>query len=400
MSLPITADSAEKAISPAMTFLFAAACGLVVANIYYGQPLAGPIARSLGFPSAMTGLIVTSTQIGYGLGLFFIVPLGDLIENRRLVLGLVILAALALLAAGFSATPALFLLASLLIGGASVAVQVLVPFAAHMASHETRGRVVGNVMSGLLTGIMLARPAASFLAEATSWHVVYFTSAALMLTLSIVLRLTLPDRTPHTRLGYGALLASMVKLALTEPVLQRRALYQCGMFGAFSLFWTTTPLLLAGQPFGLTQNGIALFALAGAAGAVASPIVGRLADKGLSKAATAMGMLFAILAFLMAHFLPDGSAFSLAILTLAAILLDFGVTSTMVSGQRAVYAISAEHRSRLNGLYMTAFFIFGALGSAVGGWAFATGGWWLTSLVGLALPSCAFLFFLTERKSS
>ncbi len=387
---------APQTISPLMTFLFAAACGLVAANLYYGQPLAGPISASLGFTPAATGLIVTLTQIGYGLGLLLIVPLGDLLENRRLVLTLIAVSAVALVGAGLSSTPAMFLLASLCIGLASVAVQVLVPFAAHMAPDATRGRVVGNVMGGLLCGIMLARPFASFVAEATSWHTVYFITAAVMIALAAILRANLPVRAPHTRLSYGKLLASMADLALHSRVLQRRALYQAGMFGAFSLFWTTTPLLLAGPEFGLTQNGIALFALAGAAGAIASPIAGRLADRGLTKAASTLAMLLGMSAFLISHFATDGSLTALLLLTAAAILLDFGVTTNLVCGQRAVYAISAEHRGRLNGLYMATFFTGGAIGSAVGGWAYATGGWTMTAWIGFCFPAFAFLLFLTE----
>jgi len=388
----------EKTISPLMTFMFAAACGLVAANLYYGQPLAGPISQSLGFSPAATGLIVTLTQIGYGLGLLLIVPLGDLLENRKLVLTLVALAAIALVGAALAWSPSLFLLASLCIGIASVAVQVLVPFAAHMAPDASRGAVVGNVMSGLLCGIMLARPAASFLSELLSWHAVYIISAAIMIGLAVILRVVLPTRVPHTRLHYGQLLSSMGHLALHTPVLQRRALYQACMFGAFSLFWTTTPLLLASPAFGLTQNGIALFALAGAAGAVASPIAGRVADRGWTKLATAFAMALAIVAFFIGHVSGSGSLLALITLTLSGIMLDFGVQTNLVLGQRAIYALSAEHRSRLNGLYMATFFGGGAIGSALGGWAYAAGGWNLTSWFGIAFPVIALLAFLTERE--
>lgn len=388
----------DHGISPWMTFLLAAACGLVAANLYYSQPLAGPISTTLGFSPAATGLIVTLTQIGYGLGLLLIVPLGDLLENRRLVLTLIVISAVALLAAPASGTPGLFLLASLCIGLASVAVQVLVPYAAHMAPDARRGQVVGNVMSGLLCGIMLARPFASFIAEASSWHVVYVVSAAIMILLAIVLRITLPKRMPHTRLNYAELLASMGRLALYTPILQRRAVYQACMFGAFSLFWTTTPLLLAGPQFNMTQNGIALFALAGAAGAIASPIAGRLADRGHTKRATALAMTLGVISFLMGHLVNDGSALSLGLLTLSAILLDFGVTTNLVCGQRAIYALSAEHRSRLNGLYMATFFAGGAFGSAIGGWAYASGGWSLTAWIGFCFPAAALLIFATERR--
>ncbi|MBB5573482.1 MULTISPECIES: MFS transporter [Rhizobium] len=388
----------EKTISPLMTFMFAAACGLVAANLYYGQPLAGPISQALGFTPAATGLIVTLTQIGYGLGLLLIVPLGDLLENRRLVLTLIGLSAVALVGAAFAWSPSLFLLASLCIGLASVAVQVLVPFAAHMAPDASRGAVVGNVMSGLLCGIMLARPAASFLSELSSWHTVYILSACVMIGLAIILRIALPTRVPHTKLHYGQLLSSMGHLALHTPVLQRRALYQACMFGAFSLFWTTTPLLLASPAFGLTQNGIALFALAGAAGAVASPIAGRIADRGWTKLATTFALVLAIIAFLIGHASGSGSLLALVTLTLSGILLDFGVQTNLVLGQRAIFALSAEHRSRLNGLYMATFFAGGAFGSAIGGWAYATGGWNLASWIGVCFPVVALLIFLTERQ--
>jgi predicted MFS family arabinose efflux permease len=400
MSISAATDETAipRTISPLMTFLFAATCGLVAANLYYAQPLAGPISADLGFTPAATGLIVTLTQIGYVLGLLLLVPLGDLLENRRLVVMLIAVSAIALVGGALSSTPSVFLLASLCIGLSSVAVQVVVPFAAHMAPDESRGRVVGNVMSGLLCGIMLARPFASFIAEASSWHMVYYVSAALMILLALVLRLTLPVRTPRTRLSYGALLASMARLAISSRVLQRRALYQAGMFGAFSLFWTTVPLLLASPAFGFTQNGIALFALAGAGGAIASPIAGRLADRGLTKMATTLAMLFAMASFLISHFATDGSTLAIGLLTAAAILLDFGATTNLVCSQRAIFAISAEHRSRLNGLFMAIFFLGGAAGSAIGGWAYATGGWTMTAWIGFCFPAFAFLLLFTEGR--
>jgi len=400
MSVSATTPDAAmpRALSPWLTFLFAASCGFVAANLYYGQPLAGLISADLGFSPAATGLIVTLTQIGYGLGLLLLVPLADLFENRRLILTLTVGSALALIGAAFSSTPSMFLTASLCIGLASVAAQVLVPFAASMAPDATRGQVVGNVMSGLLCGIMLARPFASLVAEASSWHMVYYVTAAVMIALGIVLRANLPVRVPHTKLRYGELLASMGHLALNSRVLQRRALYQAGMFGAFSLFWTTAPLLLASPAFGISQSGIALFALAGAAGAIASPIAGRLADRGMTKVASTLAMLLGMGSFLISHFATDGSLTALILLTAAAILLDFGVTTNLVCGQRAIYGLSPEHRGRLNGLFMATFFTGGAIGSALGGWAYATGGWSMAAWIGFSFPALAFLFFLTEGR--
>jgi predicted MFS family arabinose efflux permease len=271
---------APPQISPGTILLLAAACGLIVANIYYAQPLIGPISQSLGLAPQAAGLIVTMSQIGYGAGLMFIVPLGDLIENRRLVLASVALSAVALAAAAFAPSAAVFLVCAGAIGLGSVAVQILVPLAAHLAPDATRGRVVGMVSSGLMIGIMLARPVSSFIAAQSSWRAVFIASAAMMVALAAVLSRALPVRAPHTRMTYGALIASMAHLAAATPILRRRAFYQACLFFAFSLFWTTTPLLLAGPHYQLTQNGIALFALAGVSGAIAAPIAGRLADRG------------------------------------------------------------------------------------------------------------------------
>lgn len=388
----------QPTVSPWLTLLLATACGLTAANIYYAQPLAGPISTALGMSPEATGLIVTLTQIGYGLGLFFVVPLGDLVENRRLTLSLLGLAALALFAASFSAQVLPFLVSMAFIGLGTVAVQVLVPYAAHMAPEAVRGRVVGNVMSGLMLGIMLARPVSSFIAEFSSWQVVFLFSASAMLMLAIVLAMTLPKRAPTSKLRYGQLLSSMLHLARTSPILRRRAFYHAFLFGAFSLFWTTTPLLLAGPAFNLSQGGIGLFALAGVAGAIAAPIAGRVADNGQGHKATGLAMLAVAVSFLMTHIAPQGSPLALALLVAAAILLDFGVSANMTLGQREIFSLGAEFRSRLNGLYMTTFFIGGALGSALGGWSYAEGGWVLASWVGFAMPVAALLYFASDRQ--
>jgi predicted MFS family arabinose efflux permease len=198
--------------------------------------LIGPIAQSLGLAPQAAGLIVTMSQIGYGAGLMFIVPLGDLIENRKLVLASVALSAIALAAAAFAPSAAVFLICAGAIGLGSVAVQILVPLAAHLAPDATRGRVVGMVSSGLMIGIMLARPVSSFIAAQSSWRVVFIASAAMMVALAAVLARALPVRAPNARMTYGALIASMAHLAAATPILRRRAFYQACLFFAFSLF--------------------------------------------------------------------------------------------------------------------------------------------------------------------
>jgi predicted MFS family arabinose efflux permease len=376
--------------------LLATACGLLVANVYYSQPIAGSIAMSLGLPPAKTGLIVALTQAGFGAGLLLIVPLGDLIENRRLVLILIGVSAVALMGSALSMRPLPYLASALLVGLGSVAVQILVPYAAHMAPEAIRGRVVGNVMSGLMIGILLARPASSLITQLASWHVVFYISTGSMLALALSLRLGMPERLPVAGVTYGSLLRSMAHLGLRTRVLQRRAFYQACLYGAFSLFWTTVPLLLTGPAFHMTQHGVALFALAGGGGAIAAPLAGRVADKGWTRPATAFAIFAVAAAFLVTRFAAAGARVDIALLVGAAILLDFGMTANLTLGQRAIFVLGAEYRSRFNGLYMSVFFVGGAIGSAVGGWAFAAAGWELASWIGFTFPIVALAFFVTE----
>jgi predicted MFS family arabinose efflux permease len=196
------------------------------------------------------------------------------------------------------------------------------------------------------------------------------------------------------------LVGSMWGLLRSHEILRRRAAYQACLFAGFSLFWTTVPLLLAGPEFGLGQRGIALFPLVGVAGAIAAPIAGRLADRGLMRPVTAIALTLVALAFLMSRVGQHGSQLSLVVLTTAAIVLDFGVSACLVVGQRAIYSLGAEYRSRLNGLFMAIFFGGGAIGSAVGAWAYASGGWSLACWIGFAMPLAAFVYFLTERRAA
>jgi predicted MFS family arabinose efflux permease len=384
--------SAEPQLSSATMVLLATASGLIAANIYYAQPLIGEISAALSLPPQAAGLIVTLMQVGYGAGLLLIAPLADLVENRRLALAAIGLATLGLLGAALSRQAAPFLICALLIGLGSVAVQVLIPLAAHMAPAATRGRIVGDVMTGLTLGVMLARPVSSFIAANASWRAVFFAATIGMAAIAAVLAIALPERRPMTRMRYDALLASMIRLALTTPILRQRALYQSCLFAAFSLFWTTTPLLLAG-PFHLTQNGIALFALAGVSGTIAAPIGGRIADRGYSLAATGLAIAAVAVAFLITDVAPAGSPLALTLLVVAAILLDFGSQTNLVLGFRAIYGLSAESRGRLNGLYIASFFSAAAVGSALGAWAYAQGGWRLASAFGLAFPTIALIAF-------
>ncbi|WP_339480762.1 MFS transporter [Pseudomonas sivasensis] len=377
-----------------MVMLFAFCCGAIVANIYYAQPIIELIAPDIGLTPATASLIVSLTQIGYALGLFFLVPLGDLLENRKLMLLTTVVAIASLLGAAFTAQPNLFLLVSLLIGFSSVSVQILIPLAAHLAPAESRGRVVGSIMGGLLLGILLARPVSSVVADHFGWRAMFMAAAGLMAFISVVLMLTIPKRQPDHSATYGQLLGSLGTLLRRQPVLRQRAFYQGCMFATFSLFWTAAPLELA-RNHGLSQSEIALFALVGALGAIAAPIAGRLADAGHTHLASLLAMLFAALSFLPAFVHPLYSVIGLAV---TGVVLDFCVQMNMVLGQRAIYALDANSRSRLNALYMTSIFIGGAFGSAIASSVYEHGGWLGVMLVGSAFPLVALLRFLSASR--
>lgn len=385
-----------KKISGLLIFLMACSCGLIVANLYYSQPLVGPISSATGISAGASGLVVTMTQIGYVIGLIFVVPLSDLIENRRLVSATLIIAVLGLISAALAKNGAVFLAAAVLIGLGSVAAQIIVPFAAFMAPEKQRGQIVGKVMSGLLLGIMLARPAASLVAGLWGWQAIFAISAVINGVLAISLFFVFPKRKPEVRVGYLEIVKSLFSLFRKTPVLRRRSLYQACLFGAFSLFWTTVPLWLA-QNFHLSQKAIAIFALVGVAGAAAAPVAGRLADKGWTKKLTGTAFLTASFSFALTHLFKSNNSISLILFSIAAILLDMAVSGNLVLGQQAVYSLGNEIRGRVNGVFMSVFFIGGAIGSALGGWSFAYGQWTVASIIGFALPLVAFIYYLTEK---
>jgi predicted MFS family arabinose efflux permease len=379
-----------------MAMLFAFCCGAIVANIYYAQPIISLIAPDIGLSSTLASFIVSLTQIGYALGLFFLVPLGDLLENRKLMIVTTGVAILSLAGAALAQQPNVFLLASLLVGFSSVAVQILIPLAAHLSPEESRGRVVGGIMSGLLLGILLARPVSSLIADHFGWRAVFGSAAVLMLALSILLATTIPKHQPAHSATYGQLLKSLWTLFRQQPVLRQRALYQACMFATFSLFWTAVPLELA-LNHGLSQTQIAIFALVGAIGAIAAPIAGRLADAGHTKVASLCSLLFAALSFLPCLINPAYAVIGMAV---TGIILDFCVQMNMVLGQRAVYALDAKSRSRLNALYVTSIFLGGAAGSVIASALYHHGGWTGIVIAGSVFPLIALLAFLKHSARS
>lgn len=381
-------------IPNSLVLLFAFCCGAIVANIYYAQPLIELIAPDVGLSSHAASFIVSLTQVGYAIGLLFLVPLGDLTENRRLMIITLLVSAASLVGAALSGQPGTFLVFSMLIGFSSVSVQMMVPLAAHMATDETRGRVVGSVMSGLLFGILLSRPLSGLVADHFGWRTVFAAAAVLMLAIVVLLGLTMPQRRPAHTASYGQLIRSLLVLLRTQPVLRQRAFYQACMFAAVALFWTAVPVELS-RHHGFSQSQIALFALVGAAGAFAAPFTGRLADAGHGRIGTLIALAGAALSFLPTLIHPGFGVFGLAV---TAVVLDLCMQMSMVIGQREVYALDAKARSRLNSIYMTAIFIGGAIGAAVASALYDHGGWAWVGIAGALFAVVALIKFLVDPK--
>lgn len=391
--VPAQRPAVSPGITPAVTFACAVACGVIVANLYYAQPLIALIAPELHLRPGIAGLIVTLTQLGYAGGLLFVVPLADRVENRKLILATIGIVAVALAALAAAPSAEAFLAASVAVGFCSAGVQVVIPFAASLAREETRGRTIGNVMSGLLAGIMLARPVASLIAEVAGWRAVFGVSAVAMLVLGLWLARELPERRPRSGHGYGEILLSMWHILKRERPLQRRAVYQGFVFAIFNLFWTSVPLLLA-DAFGFGQTGIALFALAGAAGALTAPIAGRLGDRGYIRLGTAGALATIAASCLLAGW--AGALHSLALLVVFALTLDGATQVNQVLGQRVIFSLPGEDRGRVNAVYMTILFVLGACGSAIATLAYHAAGWWGAMGAGAVLGGIVLLLFATE----
>jgi predicted MFS family arabinose efflux permease len=382
---PITPTAVSPARPRRVILLLAVACGMAVANIYYSQPLLGLISSAFGVSQGRTELVVTLTQLGYAVGLFLLVPLGDLLENRALASRTLLVTAAALLATGLSPDFGVFLVLSVVVGMSSMVAQILIPYAAHLAAPQERGKVVGTVTAGLLLGILLARTVSSLVAAAWGWRAIYVASAVLMIVLSVLLTRMLPKRAPAHTSTYSRLMLSTLRLAREEPVLRRRAVCQALMFGAFSCFWTSVAFELI-QRHHLSQAWIGIFALVGAAGAAAAPLAGRLGDLGHGHAGSGVALALAGAAMVLAGL----GAGNLVLLALAGILLDLAVQSHQVFSQREIYGLRPDARARINTVYMTAVFLGGAAATAISGTIYGRDGWTGVTLLGAGLALAAF----------
>lgn len=378
-------------LSRAQTFLFAITCAMAVANVYFAQPLLESMAASLSVSPGTIGVVVTATQAGYAVGLLFIVPLGDVLNRKKLILTQMLLSALALCAVGLSQDWGMLLGAMVLVGLMAVVVQVVVAYAASLASPEQRGETVGTVTSGVVLGILLARFVSGAVADLAGWRGVYFVSAALMIGMALVLMRTLPaSTTPPANGGYWQLLRSVFQLYLSERTLRVRGTFALLIFAAFSVLWTSMVLPLSAPPLSLSHTQIGLFGLAGVVGALAAARAGRLADQGLGNRTTGVALALLTVSWLPTAFVE----YSLFAMVVGVVLLDFAVQAVHVTNQSLIFSARPDAQSRLVGAYMCFYSVGSGLGAIAATFTYAHFGWVAVCVLGAAISAVALLYWI------
>jgi len=358
-----------------MVFTLAAGAGLSVASIYYSQPMLGIMGPGLNATLSETGMVPTLTQIGYALGILFLIPLGDRFDRRTIILLKSLLLTVALLMCGLAPGIHSLLVTSLLIGAAATLAQDIVPASAALAPAAQRGKTVGTVMTGLLVGILLSRVVSGVVAEYFGWRAMYQLAAVSVALVGVALWRVLPRFTPGTDMSYTALLLSMRHLWLRYKTLRRAALSQGLLSVGFSAFWSTLAIMLS-ETYHLGSGIAGAFGLAGAAGALAAPLAGKLADRQGPAKVTQVGSALGLVSFAAMFLLPLLSPHAqLVLIVLSAVGFDLGVQATLVSHQTLVYGLEPAARGRLNALLFTVVFIGMAIGSALGSKALELAGW-------------------------
>lgn len=377
--------------------LFAVACGLAVSNIYYAQPLLDALSDEFGIAHSTVGIVITVTQVCYALGLLLLVPLGDLLNRRRLIAFMMLASAAALIAVGTAQTATALFIGFAVVGLLAVVTQSLVSYASILAAPSERGSIVGLVTSGVVTGILLARTFAGVLTDLAGWRSVYLVSAMAMLVMSAALYRVLPRHdADKAAVSYPELLRSVFALLMREKILRIRAMLALAIFTAFSALWTSLVLPLSSPSLSLSHTAIGAFGLAGAAGAIAAARAGRLADRGLGQRTTGWA-----LALLLASWLPIRYfEYSLIILVAGIVLLDAAVQAVHVTNQSLIFNVRPEARSRLTAGYMIFYSIGSASGSIASTAIYAFAGWNGVCLFGAAVSAAALLFWALTRRMS
>ncbi|HDR7784760.1 MULTISPECIES: MFS transporter [Bacillus] len=385
----------QPSMSHALALLFAAACGMSVANIYFAQPLLDQLSNEFGINHSIIGVVITVTQIFYGVGLLLLVPLGDLLNQRHLIVGQMLLSTTALVIVGTASSSMVLFAGMALVGLLAVVTQTLVAFAATIASPRERGRVVGIVTSGIVIGILLARTFAGILTDVVGWRSVYLFSAALMLLMVFMFIKMLPNVEREVKsLSYPQLIRSVLTLFIQERTLRVRSVLAMLIFADFSILWTSLVLPLSTPPIALSHSAIGAFGLVGVAGALAAARAGKLADQGYGQRTTGIALALLLISWLFISYMEQ----SLIALVIGIILLDLAVQAIHVTNQTMILPLHTEARSRLTAGYMVFYSIGSAGGSIASTQIYAHFGWGGVSLLGASVSAFALLFWAMTRR--
>lgn len=383
-------------MSTKLNVFIALAAGFILANLYYTQTIIADIGHSLQLDESARGIIVTMAQLGYATGLLLLVPLGDKVENKKLITTLVFTLLLTLIICGLVESGALFLPGIYLVGLCTCVVQIIVPYGASLATPEKQGRAVGIIASGAILGIVMARPAASFLTGMFSWRFCFFMSAFFMLVIGLAFMKALPKReAPTNQHKYGEITRSLVGLLISEPELRKRAFPMALVFSGFAMFWASSPLALRDQ-LSFSQQKIALLALVSLGAPICTMAAGRLADRGLGFITAVVGIVSTSAAFL----ITPVWGLSTGLFVFSALFLDCGTHTAGMINQQAVLALDSRTRSRLNAIYVSIMFCGGAVGSALGPWLYSHYSWKVTALTGFGINAVALIMYLADHLSN
>ncbi|MET0186199.1 MAG: MFS transporter [Achromobacter sp.] len=404
MSFPQTLHTpiaSPTGLSLPLTLLLAAGAGLAVASLYYSQPMLGVLGADIGASDQAVGLVPTLTQLGYAMGILLLAPLGDRFDRRRIILIKAAVLVAALLAGGAAPGIGMLLAASLAIGLSATLAQDIVPAAATLAPEAHRGKVVGTVMTGLLLGILLSRVVSGFVAEHFGWRAMFMGAAASIALIGLAAARGLPRFQPTTQLAYSALLGSLGQLWRKHSALRRAALSQGLLSVGFSAFWSTLAVMLHGEPFHLGSAAAGAFGLAGAAGALAAPLAGRIADRRGPELVTRLGTGLAAVSFALMLLAPFFSAPSqIVLIVISAIGFDLGIQASLIAHQSIVYSIEPGARSRLNAVLFVLVFVGMAVGAALGSVLLAQWGWMAVAALSTAAALGALMVRLWPRRNA
>ncbi|HEY9261172.1 MFS transporter [Chitinophaga sp.] len=375
--------------------IMALCTGLIVANIYYSQPLLVLMSDEFGVSESNAGQVTFFTQVGYALGLLFCVPLGDKLERKSQIVVMTLAAVVALIAAAESVNITMLKVTGLLIGFTSVVPQLILPLAANLSDPASRGKVIGTIMSGLLVGILLSRTLSGVVGHHFGWRAMFWIAAGISALLAVIMITTFPSSKPNFSGSYGDLMKSLLTLIKEQPILREASAINACCFAMFGMFWTTVVFLLSAAPFTYTSEQIGLMGLAAAAGAMGAPLIGRIADKKNPRIAIGYGLLF----LLLGYFLFYAFQANIIGIIVGIIAIDLGLQGIHVSNQTRIYTLLPEARNRLNTVFMTTSFIGTSLGSGIGLWVWSVAQWNGVCIAGTALITLALIIYLaTYRK--